>query len=236
MALKRKKDSEQGWILLIRSRFFVEKWEEASKYIRDASLECPNSAKLIDLRAKCDEQLAKEIEKVKKIELIHEAKQDRMMAVYRSIREKGIKLGKRIHELPEVVDQHVKLDNRKKLHFPVLILYEEFMVTDFIQDFVEDDTLATQLRPIFADQAPWDEEGAYRMDTIEVYFEADMTKLLDKKDAPKSKSNKKYIKCELNSTLLSVLQHPNYVVPQFPVFKVISRENDDFRDAFLGEI
>ena len=159
-----------------------------------------------------------------------------MMAVYRSIREKGIKLGKRIHELPEVVDQHVKLDNRKKLHFPVLILYEEFMVTDFIQDFVEDDTLATQLRPIFADQAPWDEEGTYRMDTIEVYFEADMTKLLDKKDAPKSKSNKKYIKCELNSTLLSVLQHPNYVVPQFPVFKVISRENDDFRDAFLGEI
>ena len=55
LALKRKKDSEQSWILLIRSRFFVEKWEEASKYIRDASLECPNSAKLIDLRAKCDE-------------------------------------------------------------------------------------------------------------------------------------------------------------------------------------
>jgi len=69
---------------------------------------------------------------VKKIELIHEGKQDRMMAVYKTIREKGIKLGKRVHELPEVVDQHVKLDNRKKLHFPVLVLYEEFMVTDFI--------------------------------------------------------------------------------------------------------
>ena len=47
------------------------------------------------------------------------------------------------------------------------------MVTDFIQDFPEDDTLATQLRPLFADQAPWDDEGVYRMDTIEVYFEAD---------------------------------------------------------------
>ena len=96
--------------------------------------------------------------------------------------------------------------------------------------------MAEQLRPLFADQAPWDEEGNYRMDTIEVYFEADMTKLLDKKDAPKNKSNKKYIKCDLNSTLLAILQHPNYAVPQFPVFKIISRENDDFRDMFLGEI
>ena len=74
-----------------------------------------------------------------------------MMAVYRSIREQGIKLGKRVHELPEVHDQSIKLDNRKKLHFPVLILYEEFMVTDFIQDWPQDETLATQLRPLFAD-------------------------------------------------------------------------------------
>ena len=83
---------------------FVEKWEEASKYIRDASLECQNSAKLVELRAKCDEGLAKEIERVKKIELIKEGKEDRMMAVYRKIRAHGIKLGKRVHQLPEVVD------------------------------------------------------------------------------------------------------------------------------------
>lgn len=159
-----------------------------------------------------------------------------MMAIYRAIRSHGIRLGKRVHALPEVVDQHVTLDKKKKLHFPVLLLYEEFMVTDFVQDFPEDDTLATQLRPIFNDQAPWDEEGVYRMDTIEVYFEADMTKCLDKKETPENKSNKKYIKCNLNDTLLEILQHPNYIVPQFPVFKIISRENDDFKDAFLAEI
>lgn len=78
------------------------------------------------------QNLSKEVERVKKIELIKEAREDRMMAVYKKIREKGIKLGKRIHHLPEVVEQHVRLDNKGKLHFPVLILYEEFMVTDFI--------------------------------------------------------------------------------------------------------
>ena len=129
--------------------------------------------------------------------------------------------------MEEVVDQHVTLDNRGKLHFPVLLLYEEFMITDFIQDFPEDEKLSDQLRPVFAERAPWDEEGTYRMDTIEVYFEADMTKLLDKKEAPKKKSNKKYIKCNLNDTLLSILQHENYVVPQFPIFKIISKENDE---------
>ncbi len=74
------------------------------------------------------------------------------------------------------------------------------------------------------------------MDTIEVYFEADMTKCLDKKEAPENKSNKKYIRVDLNATLLSVLKHDNYIVPQFPVFKIISKENDDFKDAFLDEI
>lgn len=215
---------------------YLEKWDEMSKFIRDASLEVQGSEKLALLREKCDVGLVEEIERVKKVEIISEGKQDRMMQIYRNIREKGIKLGKRVHALPEVHDQHVKLDNKKKLHWPVLILYEEFMVTDFIQDWPEDDTLADQLRPLFNEQAPWDEEGVYRMDTIEVYFEADMTKLLDKKDQPENKSTKKYIRCNLKDTLLSVLQHPNYAVPQFPVFKIISRENDDFKDMFLGEI
>lgn len=35
------------------------------------------------------------------------------------------------------------------LHFPVLLLYDEFMQTDFIQDWVEDQTFAQQLRPLF---------------------------------------------------------------------------------------
>jgi len=84
--------------------------------------------------------------------------------------------------LPETVDMNIQLDKKGKLHFPVLILYDEFMATDFIQDWPEDDKLNVQLRQLFNEQAPWDLEGNYRMDTIEVYFEADQTKPLDSKD------------------------------------------------------
>ena len=157
------------------------------------------------------------------------------MKVYRALRANKIKLGKIVHHLPQMVDQSISLDKKGKLHFPVLILYDEFMQTDFIQDWCEDQTLQQQLRPLFNEQAPWDEEGAYRMDTIEVYFEADSTKPLDKKDQGR-KSTKKYIKCDLKQTLLQVLQHENHIVPQYPVLKVISKANDDCKEAFLSLI
>jgi hypothetical protein len=55
----------------------------------------------------------------------------------------------------------------------VILVYDEFQQIDLIQDFCEDQTLADVLRPIFNEKAPWDDEGNYRMDCIEVYFEAD---------------------------------------------------------------
>ena len=117
----------------------------------------------------------------------------------------------------------------------MLLLYDEFMASDFIQDWQEDITIKDALAPVFASQLPWDEYGDYSMKTIEVYFEADQTKCLDHKDYPKEKSKKKYVKLDLNQTLLSALQHPNHIVPQYPVLKVISSESD-FKESFLNEI
>lgn len=51
------------------------------------------------------------------------------------------------------------------------------------------------------------------MDTIEVYFEVDQTKCLDEKEAPKTKSTKKYVRVNIKDTLLKSLQHDNYIVP-----------------------
>ena len=50
------------------------------------------------------------------------------------------------------------------------------------------------------------------MQTIEVYFEADQTKPYDPKDI-KKKSNKKYVKIDLNKTILEALQHENHIMP-----------------------
>lgn len=58
--------------------------------------------------------------------------------------------------MPETVEMNIKVDSKGKLHFPVLIIYDEFMVTDFIQDWPEDAKLNVQLRELFNEQAPWD--------------------------------------------------------------------------------
>lgn len=117
----------------------------------------------------------------------------------------------------------------------MLLLYDEFMCTDFIQDWEQDITVRDALAPVFATQPPWDNEGDYTMQTIEVYYEADQTKCLDPRETPRKKSTKKYIKCNLNDTLMDIVSQPNYIVPQYPILKVISNESD-FKESFLNEI
>lgn len=121
------------------------------------------------------------------------------------MRGKKIKIGKQVHHLPEIVDVTIHVDEDGFLHLPVLILYDEYMASDFIQDWREDQTLRDHLKEVFSERAPWDYEGKYKMSTIEVYFEADSTTPLDPKDKAKEKSNKKYVKMSLDKTLLKVL-------------------------------
>lgn len=169
------------------------------------------------------------------IDTLKQEKENDKINVFHALRANKIKIGKPLQEVPVDVNLEITMDKYKKLHFPVLLLYDEFMVTDFIQDWEQDVTLRQALQPIFATQAPWDAEGDYTMQTIEVYFEADQTKCLDLRDTPKKKSTKKYIKCALNDKLIDVLSQPNYIVPQFPILKIISSDSD-FKEAFLNEI
>ena len=42
-------------------------------------------------------------------------------------------MGKKIHDLPDgEIELQITIDEYKLLHFPVLLQYDEFMVTDFI--------------------------------------------------------------------------------------------------------
>ena len=198
---------------MARSRFFTEKYEDCLQYLSEALNLYPESPKLLDLNERCKASARIEMQRMQQVTLINKGKDSEKMTIYRNLRSKKIKLGKAMHDLPAMVDQSITQDKRNKLHFPVLILYEEFMTTDFIQDWQEDETFRDALRPMFKEQAPWDREGIYRLDCIEVYFEAEMTKPLDPKEKAKTQSTKKHIKVDMKSKLIDVIQHPNYIVP-----------------------
>jgi len=58
--------------------------------------------------------------------------QDKKYQVYKNLRGKKVKIGKQVHHLPEIVDVNITEDKQGLLHFPVLILYDEYMATDFV--------------------------------------------------------------------------------------------------------
>ncbi|KAI8510249.1 Tetratricopeptide repeat protein 4 [Branchiostoma belcheri] len=93
----------------------------------------------------------------------------------------------------------VYLDENGCLVWPVMFMYPEYMETDFIQEFHEESRLADHLDAMFGSQgAPWDVEGKYKPDSIEVYFE----------ETSKSKLHK----VTLETTLKDILSDSRYRV------------------------
>ena len=61
-------------------------------------------------------------------------KEDKRMKIYRDMRQKKIKVGNKLNYIPDNVgvEMDISLDDEGFLHFPVLILYDEYQTTDFI--------------------------------------------------------------------------------------------------------
>jgi hypothetical protein len=78
------------------------------------------------------EGLAKENRIVAEVETLTAVKTDKKLALYRQLREHKVRLGKKKDLIPEGQEISISLDKQGKIHFPVLLLYDEFMQTDFI--------------------------------------------------------------------------------------------------------
>ena len=59
-ALKKKKNDEQAWYILARSRVFVEKYQEAMDYINQGLAILPKSPKLLCVAAECEKKRSEE--------------------------------------------------------------------------------------------------------------------------------------------------------------------------------
>ena len=100
-ALKIKPDDEQMWVILTRSRYFLEKYEDGLKYALQGLEKCPNSAKLKNMKACHEEGLQKEGKILEEISTLANIKKDKKLSVYRQLREKKVKIGKKIPYIPE---------------------------------------------------------------------------------------------------------------------------------------
>ncbi|CAH2986573.1 unnamed protein product [Chilo suppressalis] len=82
--------------------------------------------------------------------------------------EEDIDLSKLEPSLPGAQDSIVHIDNGI-LKWPVLFLYPEYQMTDFVKACPENVPLLNQLQQLFP--APWDVDNKYTVDRVNVYFE-----------------------------------------------------------------
>lgn len=160
-----------------------------------SAFEIANYTKCIELCQKVlqqtkENEITKLLDKAKSKKLIQDRdlrKRERIDAknseqkdsVIQAIIERGIKISKCDDEddidlsilepsLPGAQDAIVHIENGI-LRWPILLLYPEYQMTDFIRACPENVSLLCQLEQVFP--APWDENNQYSVDKINVYFE-----------------------------------------------------------------
>lgn len=131
------------------------------------------------------------------------------------------------------IKPHLK---EKEMHWPVLFLYDEVRQLDFIQDFAENDTIGDHLRVMFPGDTfcDWDTKHKYVHSNLEVYFVLNQSPAYLKKESQAAVIAPRPRKIKVNhaTPLKKVLEHPEYVVPGYPVFYIVVT-GSEFKEAFL---
>ncbi len=192
---------------------------------------------LLELRAKATKGEAEEKRNARREAAMLKKKQTEESKILSAIEKKGITImqgkGKYL-ELEDLEPTHPAA-LRKRVHFvdgsgdllvwPVLFLYPEHGETDFIEEFVEDQTFADHLEAMFgagAEPAPWDAERKYQSGRIKLYFE-DNT----------SASMPRLVQVDTGKTLGDLLGDKRYQVKGGTPGFVALADNTDFQRDFV---
>ncbi|KAI5733989.1 hypothetical protein M8J77_001127 [Diaphorina citri] len=118
---------------------------------------------------------------------------------------------------PEITLRPVHTDDNDRLVWPVLFLYPEYRITDFVQEFHEDVTFDSMLEEMFSESPGWDEDRKYVPGRLSIYYQD---------------PNGKPQRVPTTSTLGEVLTNPKYVIqagtPGFSILVADSKEEAQF--------
>ena len=203
---------------------------------------------LIKIRKKVDEKeglksykdkyinMEKDIENLKqkllndlsKMEAFKNMENEKQILLYDELTNKGIKLEKQIVSIPSGYQAEIYKDKENKYHFPILVLYEEFNMTDYIQDFAEDRLVSDILEIIFEDgNLPWDKEHRYSKSNCNLYLKCS-------KIHPITKIEESfYYPIRNDESLIKVLTCKKVHMNGFPIVCVVSPMSYNYYEHFL---
>eukprot|EP00899_Mesostigma_viride_P002926 jgi/Mesvir1/12634/Mv02190-RA.1 len=131
----------------------------------------PSNAEMQSLKAKA----AAHHEEAARAATVKREREARVLTKYTNIvvalASRGVRMGPALYK-DRSGGKEVSVDEEGKVHWPVLLIYGEVMVSDLIEDFEEDAQVGACLDQMFGEdspQLPWDREGAYTRDRVELY-------------------------------------------------------------------
>ncbi|XP_072382348.1 DNA polymerase interacting tetratricopeptide repeat-containing, protein of 47 kDa [Diabrotica undecimpunctata] len=148
--------------------------DKENKTVLDLRKKCTNAEKLKERDERKREQVAKKREKEEKV-LINEI-------ISRGYNIEGgskgnLSLDKLEPCFPQLVHNRVYLDENSILVWPVVFIYPEYKIMDYIQEFSENQTFFDQLSVVFEYPPDWDDQRKYKTDQLNIYFETPQKKM-----------------------------------------------------------
>ncbi|XP_052090361.1 tetratricopeptide repeat protein 4-like isoform X3 [Mytilus californianus] len=213
----------------------LKRYDEASKWCDTGLLIENENEELLQMKYKA-ENLKKSLERDKRKEEAAERKErkeeEKILAVIQS---KGVQLASMktnkntgLHpslltnletQNPSGAKVHVTSDGT--LNWPVLFMYPEHTMTDYVEAFNETHTFEEHLQMMFSDgfeHPQWDTDRKYTTDKLLVYFE--------------DRENEVMYKVNQKSTLLKVLQHKRHFVHGGTPCFVVTVDGSKYQNVF----
>jgi len=237
VAIEFNKDNMKAYFRAARAFFALNKDKDALNMCDKALLVDAENKDIKTLREKIDKRIKdterREREKIEK----ENAKRQELELLATKLYQRGMKLGSQLFDMSQYThssDRKIEFDSNNVIHFPVVFLYPEYSMSDFIINFEEDHTFGDHLSMMFPPDNPeyaqWDKNRSYTIDKIEVYFETNWTKPI-LSNVP-YKETKRWIRIKHTTTIEAVLKHPDYIIPGIPIFYIVARGNA-FYKTFL---
>ena len=172
------------------------------------------------------------VDRLKKLEIFKNMEKEEKLKLYDELTRHGIKLKPQIHNIPANYEAKIYVDQFHKFHFPILIIYEEFNSTDYIQD-VEDSILISEILDILfseSSQLPWDKENKYNTNTCTCFYE------ISEFDPILKKESNYYYPLRNDDKLIDILKNKRVFMNGFPVLVVVSQLSNFYQHFLKNKI
>ena len=157
------------------------------------------------------------LSKLDKIQIFKNLENNDKLRLYENLSKKGIKMKQQYHNVPANYQASIYQDEGKIYHFPILILYEEFNLTDYIRDVEENSLISDILDVLFQEKLPWDKDNKYNLNTIICYYE------ITEFDTNSKKEINYYYPLRNDDRLIEVLTNKKVHMNGFPVLVIVSQ-------------